>query len=194
MTIAPPIVWPATQSAGQRTVMQIDAAYLATLNQTAGFSLDFRALRRQLEQATRLARMIYYADLNDGEDNRRPLIDWLDYNGYTFSLRTIRSERDAPIGSHVAIAVDAVSQIARYDHLVLLAGSRTLLSVVQAVRGSGPQVTIIGTLRQGPAEIDDGLRRAADHVVEIFDLRATLALPPKLAPSNRVDGSGPRST
>lgn len=163
-------LWPDTILARQRTLVQIDGAYLSALGSAIGFALDFRNLRRSVDQATRLLRAVYYVDLLDGDDNRRRLTDWLDYNGFTVSIRKVRP--DGTLAGHfVAMAVDAISHVQHYDHLVLIAGHDALLPMVRAVRDSGPRVTLIASLQAGSAEVSDRLRRAADHFVDAAELQ-----------------------
>lgn len=180
--------WPDTLLAGQRTLVQIDGFYLSALASAVGFALDFRAFHRSLSTATHLLRATYYVDLVHGDDNICRLTDWLEYNGYLVSIRT-RHRDESALGAYVAMAVDAVSQLSHYNHLVIVSGNRALLPVIRAVRNSGPQVTIIGTLRKGSAEVSDKIRRSADHFIDAVQLQH-LALQRKAAANSDETAPG----
>ena len=71
-------------SALQRSALFIDGANLYATTKALGFDIDYKRLLKEFQTRGRLIRAFYYTALVEDQEysSIRPLIDWLDYNGY----------------------------------------------------------------------------------------------------------------
>ena len=114
-----------------------------------------------------LTRAYYYTAVVEGEEFSpvKPLVDWLDYNGFTVVTKPVKRFTDAQGQSRIKgnmdieIAVDMLELAPRLDHVVLFSGDGDFRRLVQAVQAQGVRVTVISTTRTQPPHIADELRR-----------------------------------
>ena len=68
----------------QRIALFIDGANLYATTKTLGFDIDYKRLLKEFQSRGYLVRAFYYTALIEDQEysSIRPLIDWLDYNGY----------------------------------------------------------------------------------------------------------------
>ena len=68
----------------ERIALFIDGANLYATAKSLGFDIDYKRLLREFQGKGRLIRAFYYTALIEDQEysSIRPLIDWLDYNGY----------------------------------------------------------------------------------------------------------------
>ena len=68
----------------EKIAVLIDGANLYSASRALGFDIDYRRLLSDFRQKGYLVRAIYYTALAEDQEysSLRPLIDWLDYNGY----------------------------------------------------------------------------------------------------------------
>ncbi|WGS29779.1 NYN domain-containing protein [Bradyrhizobium sp. ISRA464] len=169
-----------------RIALFIDGANLHNTVKSLGFEVDFRRLLSEFGKHGRLVRAYFYTVVkDDGEyTSTRPLIDWLDYNGYAVRSKPAREHDDGEgrrrikrnVG--VEIAVDALEIARRIDHAFLFSGDGDLRAVVEAIRRMGVRVTVISSIRTKPPMIADELRRQADVFLELDSLRPLIERPP----------------
>ena len=69
----------------ERIALFIDGANLYASAKALGFDIDYKRLLREFQAKGRLIRAFYYTALVDDQEysSVRPLVDWLDYNGYS---------------------------------------------------------------------------------------------------------------
>ena len=69
----------------ERIALFIDGANLYASAKALGFDIDYKRLLREFQAKGRLIRAFYYTALVDDQEysSIRPLVDWLDYNGYS---------------------------------------------------------------------------------------------------------------
>ena len=62
----------------------IDGPNLFATGQALGFKIDFKRLLQQFQSMGAGVRAFYYTTIPDAEEfvSIRPLLDWLDYNGF----------------------------------------------------------------------------------------------------------------
>jgi hypothetical protein len=87
----------------ERLGIFIDGADLLTASRALGFSVDFKRLRALFQQRGKLMRAIFYAAPlvdDNGECSMRPLIDWLQYNGYSTSIKSTKRRDAGQLGGH----------------------------------------------------------------------------------------------
>jgi|HubBroStandDraft_1064217.scaffolds.fasta_scaffold00026_3 uncharacterized LabA/DUF88 family protein len=156
----------------------IDGANIYAATRALGFDIDYQRLLDFFRARGRLVRMFYYtAVLDDGDHSAlRPLIDWLQYNGYTVVTKPAKEFTDA-LGRRrirndmdVELAIDMMEAAAHLDQAVLLSGAGDFRRLVEAVQRRGVRVTVISTDRQPSPMIADELRRQADVYLDLQDL------------------------
>jgi uncharacterized LabA/DUF88 family protein len=137
-------------------------------------------------------RAYYYTALLDEQEYSpiRPLVDWLDYNGYTMVTKPVK-EFTQPTGRRkfkgnmdVEIAVDIMELASHLDHVVLLSGDGDFRRLVEAVQRKGVRVTVISTIRTQPPMVADELRRQADQFIDLVDLQPYIEREPAYRPDD----------
>ena len=115
--------------------------------------------------------------INPPAESIRPLVDWLDYNGFTMITKPTKEFVDATGrrkikgNMDIELAVDVMHLAQHLDHIVILSGDGDFRYLVQAVQSMGKRVTVVSTLKTKPPMIADDLRRQADTFVDLMDLR-----------------------
>lgn len=81
----------------ERVALFIDGANLYSAARALGFDIDYRRLLKVFREKGRLVRAYYYTALVEDQEYSpiRPLIDWLDYNGYTMVTKPTKEFTDA---------------------------------------------------------------------------------------------------
>ena len=172
----------------ERTAIFIDGANLYYAARGLGFDIDYKRLLELFASKGRMVRAFYYTALFDEQEYSpiRPLIDWLDYNGYTMvTKRTkefIDSEGRRKIKGNmdIELAIDVMDMASHVDHIVLLSGDGDFRRLVEAVQRKGVRVTVVSTVRSRPPMIADELRRQADNFIELMDLQLDIMRDPQV--------------
>jgi uncharacterized LabA/DUF88 family protein len=170
----------------------IDGANLYATTKTLGFEIDYRRLLTEFRSRGTLVRAFYYTAVLEDSDfsSIRPLIDWLDYNGYTVVTKPTKEFVDATGrrkvkgNMDIELAVDAMELAEHIDEMVLFSGDGDFRSLVEAVQRRGVRVTVISTISTHPPMIADELRRQADVFTELMELKSKIGRDPseRLAP------------
>ena len=172
-----------------RIALFIDGANLYSSARNLGFDIDFKKLRALFGAKGRLVRSFYYTALIDDQDYSplRPLVDWLDYNGYTLVTKPAKeftdSEGRRPIKGNmdIELAIDMLEITDRIDHVVLFSGDGDFRRLVEVVQRRGVQVTVVSTTRSNPPMVADELRRQCDEFIELRDLEPEISRPREAA-------------
>jgi len=164
----------------ERIALFIDGANLYAAARALGFDIDYKRLLDLFGSKARLIRAFYYTALLDDQEYSpiRPLVDWLDYNGYTMVTKPTKEYTDA-MGRRkikgnmdIELAIDVMEMAHHLDHIVLFSGDGDFRRLVEAVQRKGLRVTVVSTVRSQPPMVADELRRQADNFVELQDLAA----------------------
>lgn len=169
---------------GERIALFIDGSNLQAATKSLQLDIDYRRLLMLFKQRGYLARAHYYAATGPqkSDSTLKPLLDWLSYNGFLVSTRdTIIQHAIA-----VDIAVDAMQMADNIDHFVFFTGSIQFVRLIEALQHRGRKVSVVSTVRSGPAAVADELRRQADHFLELEELRPILE---RGAPTPRSDST-----
>jgi uncharacterized LabA/DUF88 family protein len=161
----------------------IDGANLYATAKTLGFDLDYKRLLKEFQSRGVLLRAFYYTAIIEDQEysSVRPLVDWLDYNGYTVVTKATKEFIDAngrrkiKGNMDVELAVDAMEVAAHIDEMVLFSGDGDFRRLVQAVQRRGIRVTVVSTISSQPPMIADELRRQADVFIDLVELRTKIA-------------------
>ncbi|MEL6288736.1 MAG: NYN domain-containing protein [Pseudomonadota bacterium] len=182
----------------ERVALFLDGANLYQSARSLGFDIDYGALRKYFADQTRLVRALYYTAIAEDSEfsSIRPLVDWLDYNGYTMVTKPAKEFTDAAGRRRikgdmdVELAVDVLRMAQYLDHIVILSGDGDFRYLVQEVQQMGKRVTVVSTMKPKPPMIADELRRQADHFIDLYDLRDTVGRPSSRPPRRTLeDGS-----
>src|SRR5260370_16334065 len=75
----------------------IDGANLYATAKALGFEIDYKRLLKEFQSRGTLVRAFYYTIVIEDQENVaiRPLIDWLDYNGYPVVVKATKEYVDA---------------------------------------------------------------------------------------------------
>ncbi len=171
----------------ERLALFIDGANLYSAGKNLGVEVDYRKLLEEFRRRGRLVRAHYYTALVDSDEYSpiRPLVDWLQYNGFRVVTKPAKEFTDAggrrrfKGDMDVEIAVDMLNLAAHLDHAVLFSGDGDLTRLVTAVQDRGVRVSVVSTIRTSPPMIADELRRAADAFIELADLAELVGRPPR---------------
>ncbi|MEQ1695178.1 MAG: NYN domain-containing protein [Hyphomicrobiaceae bacterium] len=162
----------------ERIALFIDGANLYATAKSLGFDIDYKRLLGVFRNKGQLIRALYYTALAEDQEysSIRPLIDWLDYNGYTMVTKPTKEFTDATGrrkvkgNMDIELAVDAMRLADNLDHIVLFSGDGDFRSLVAALQQKGKRVSVVSTLQTQPPMVADELRRQADQFVDIADL------------------------
>ena len=168
-----------------RVALFIDGANLYSAAKALNFDIDYKKLLDEFRKRGVLIRAYYYTAIVEGDDYSpiRPLVDWLDYNGFSLVTKTAREYTDSQGRKRwrgdmdMEIAVDMMELSARADHLVLFSGDGDFRALVEAVQRKGVRVTVVSTVKSQPPMASDDLRRQADNFVELADLISIVGRP-----------------
>src|ERR1700751_2126811 len=136
----------------------IDGANLYATAKTLGFDIDYKRLLREFQTRGELLRAFYYTAVIEDQEfsSIRPLVDWLDYNGYTVVTKATKEfvdssgRRKVKGNMDIELAVDAMELAERIDQMVLISGDGDFRSLVEAVQRRGVRVTVISTISSQP--------------------------------------------
>jgi uncharacterized LabA/DUF88 family protein len=160
----------------------IDGSNLYSAARSLGFDIDYKRLLDLFGTKGRLIRAFYYTALLDDQEYSpiRPLVDWLDYNGYTMVTKPTKEYTDAAGrrkikgNMDIELAIDVMEMAQYLDHIVLFSGDGDFRRLVEAVQRKGVRVTVVSTVRSAPPMVADELRRQADNFVELHDLAQSI--------------------
>src|SRR5438105_12895156 len=154
----------------ERLALFIDGANLYATAKALGFDIDYKRLLALFRTKGQLVRALYYTALAEDQEysSIRPLVDWLDYNGYTMVTKPTKEFTDA-MGRRkikgnmdIELAIDMLDMAQYLDHAVLFSGDGDFRRLVEAVQRRGVRVSVVSTLRSQPPMAADDLRRQAD--------------------------------
>ena len=164
----------------------IDGANLYATAKSLNFDIDYKRMLSLFRKRARLVRAIYYTALMEEADYSpiRPLIDWLDYNGFMVRTKPAREFTDS-MGRRkikgsmdIELAVEAMQLAETLDHIVLFSGDGDFRPLVEALQKRGCRVSVVSTLATRPPMVSDELRRQADQFIDLADLRSELGRDP----------------
>ena len=175
--------------AGEKIALFIDGSNLYAAARALGFDIDYRKLLDFFATKGRLIRAFYYTALVEDQEYSpiRPLVDWLDYNGYTMVTKPTKEFTYAPGrrkikgNMDIELAVDLMEMAESIDHAILFSGDGDFRSLVEAVQRKGVRVTVVSTVQSQPPMVADELRRQADHFTDLCDLAPNISRTPQSA-------------
>ena len=177
----------------ERTALFIDGSNLYATSRAIKLEIDYKSLLRYFGNVTTLLRASYYTALVEDQDYSpiKPLVDWLDYNGYNIITKPAKEFTDSGgrqkrKGSmDIEMAVDMLDLADKVDHMVLFSGDSDFRALVAALQRKGVRVSVVSTIYPDPPMIADELRRQADQFIELTELRSKISRPKQDEPAAR---------
>ena len=163
----------------ERIALFIDGSTLYAAARALGFDIDYKRLLKLFAAKGMLIRAFYYTALVEDQEYSpiRPLVDWLDYNGYTMVTKPTKEFTDASGrrklkgNMDIELAIDVMEMAEHLDHVVIFSGDGDFRRLVEAVQRNGRRVTVVSTVRSQPPMVADELRRQADNFIELQDIQ-----------------------
>ena len=129
----------------ERLALFIDGSNLYAAAKALGFDIDYKLLRQEFMRRGRLLRAFYYTALleNDEYSPIRPLVDWLNYNGFTMVTKPAKEYTDSQGrrkvkgNMDIELAVDAMELAPRVDHIVIFSGDGDFRPLIESVKAYG---------------------------------------------------------
>jgi uncharacterized LabA/DUF88 family protein len=180
-------------SSANRTALFIDGANLYSTAKALGFDIDYKRLLETFQSRGTLVRAFYYTTVIEDQEfsSVRPLLDWLDYNGFTVVTKPTKEFIDAhghrkvKRNMDIELAVNAMEIAEHVDQIVLFSGDGNFRSLVEAMQRRGVRVTVVSTISSQPPMIADELRRQADVFTDLVELQSKLGRDPSERPAPR---------
>jgi len=162
----------------EKIALFIDGANLYSAARALGFDIDYKRLLGLFGSKAHLIRAFYYTALLEDQEYSpiRPLVDWLDYNGYSLVTKPAKEFTDSQGrrrikgNMDIELAVDMMEMVDRLDHVVLFSGDGDFRSLIEAVQRKGVRASVVSTIRSSPPMIADELRRQADQFIDLDQL------------------------
>lgn len=169
----------------ERLALFIDGSNLYSAAKSLGFDIDYKLLRAEFMRRGKLLRAFYYTALleNDEYSPIRPLVDWLNYNGFTMVTKPAKEYTDSmgrkkvKGNMDIELAVNAMELAPHVDHMVIFSGDGDYRPLVESLQRQGVRVSVVSTIRSQPPMISDDLRRQADNFIELDELRDVVGRP-----------------
>jgi uncharacterized LabA/DUF88 family protein len=179
----------------EKIALFIDGANLYATSKALGFDIDYRKLLSAFQKRGYLLRAYYYTALVEDQEysSIRPLIDWLDYNGYKVVTKPAKEFTDSTGrrkikgNMDIELTIDALELIDVVDHYVIFSGDGDFRTLVEALQRKGRKVSIVSTMASQPPMISDDLRRQSDYFIDLMTLKNEVGRDPSERPARRVE-------
>lgn len=181
------------EMSSNKTALFIDGANLYQTAKVLGFDIDYRRLLAEFQHPGTLLRAFYYTAIVEDQEfsSIRPLLDWLEYNGFNVVTKATKEFLDAngrrKLKGNISIelAVDAMELANSAKEIVLFSGDGDFRSLVEAMQRGGVRVTVVSTIASQPPMIADELRRQADVFIDLRELQPRIGRDPSERPVRR---------
>jgi uncharacterized LabA/DUF88 family protein len=173
-------------SATNKIALFIDGANFYATAKALAFDIDYKRLIKEFQSRGTLVRAFYYTAIIEDQEytSIRPLVDWLDYNGFTVVTKASKEfidssgHRKIKGNMDVELAINAMELARHIDEMVLFSGDGDFRSLVEAIQRRGVRVTVVSTIATRPVMIADELRRQADVFIDLTELGTMIGRDP----------------
>ena len=167
----------------EKLALFIDGANLYGAAKGLGFDIDYKRLLELFARKGVLVRAFYYTAVAEDQEFSplRPLVDWLDYNGFSVVTKPLKEftdtagRRRVKGNMDIELAIDVMEMAGCIEHAVIFSGDGDFRRLVEAVQRRGRRVSIVSTIRTNPPMVSDELRRQADNFIELEELKSQIA-------------------
>ena len=168
---------------GTKLALFIDGANIHATARALGFEIDYKRLLTEFQSRGTLVRAFYYTAIVEDQEFSaiRPLIDWLNYNGFSVVTKPAKEfddgegRRRLKRNMSVELAIDAMELAEYLDQIVLFAGDGDFRPLIEAIQGRGVHVTVVSTVESRPPMVADELRRQTDVFIDLMELRPKIS-------------------
>ncbi len=179
----------------ERIALFIDGSNLYAAARALNFDIDYKRLLDHFSENSMLVRAFYYTALIEDQEYSpiRPLVDWLDYNGYTMVTKPTKEFTDAfgrkkiKGNMDIELAIDVMEMAEHLDHAIIFSGDGDFRRLVEAIQRKGLRVTVVSTVKSNPPMIADELRRQCDRFIELMDIAPAISRDSGARPTRRHD-------
>ncbi|MCK9993000.1 MAG: hypothetical protein Dbin4_01520 [Alphaproteobacteria bacterium] len=179
----------------ERIALFIDGSNLYAAARALNFDIDYKRLLDHFSENSMLVRAFYYTALIEDQEYSpiRPLVDWLDYNGYTMVTKPTKEFTDAfgrkkiKGNMDIELAIDVMEMAEHLDHAIIFSGDGDFRRLVEAIQRKGLRVTVVSTVKSNPPMIADELRRQCDRFIELMDIAPSISRDSSARPTRRHD-------
>src|ERR1700694_2060820 len=142
----------------ERLGLFIDGSNLYAAARALGFDIDYKKLLDVFRKNSQLIRAFYYTAVIEDQEYSpiRPLVDWLDYNGYTMVNKATK-EFTAAMGRRrikgnmdIELAIDMLEMAQYIDHAILFSGDGDFRRLVEAGQRRGVRASVGSPTRSRP--------------------------------------------
>ena len=169
----------------ETTALFINGSNFYATAKALDMDVDYRKMLDFFRSRCYLLRAYYYTALSEDQEysSIRPLIDWLNYNGYHIVSKTVKEMTDSQGRKRfkgnmdIELAVDALTLTDSVDHFVIFNGDGDLRRLVEALQQKGKKVSVVSTVTTQPPMIADELRRQVDMFIDLKELEKYIARP-----------------
>ena len=170
----------------EKTALFIDGSNFYAATRLLNMDVDYAKLHQFFSQDTNLIRAYYYTAIPEDHEFSplRPLIDWLDYNGFAVISKLTREFTDPETGKKrtkgnmdMELALDMLKLAPHIDHAILFSGDGDFCRLLEDVQDLGVRVSVVSTTKTSPPMVADSLRRMADIFIEMESIRDDIARP-----------------
>jgi uncharacterized LabA/DUF88 family protein len=173
-------------SSTNKLAIFIDGPNFYATAKALGLDVDYKRVLKAFDDRGTLVRAFYYTAVIEDQEysSLRPLVDWLDYNGFTVVTKAGKEFVDAAGrrkvkgNMDVELAINAMDLATHLDEMVLFSGDGDFRSLVEAVQRRGVRVTVVSSMVTLPPMIADELRRQADTFIDLDTLRTSIGRDP----------------
>ncbi len=160
----------------------IDGPNLYASAKALSIDLDYAKILTYLRSRGHVVRAFYYTSILDEQEFTplRPLVDWLDYNGFTMVTKAAKkftdyAGREKVKGNmDIELAVDMLEIAPHVDEIYLFSGDGDFRKLVEAVQRRGCRVNVVSTLQSSPPMVADELRRQADEYTDLAAIESMI--------------------
>ncbi|MFA6966615.1 NYN domain-containing protein [Bosea sp. (in: a-proteobacteria)] len=189
-------------AADPRIALFIDGANLYATAKQLGFDMDYRRLLREFQGRGNLIRAFYFTTLVESEEysSIRPLVDWLDYNGYRVITKAAKEFTDATGrrrikgNMDIELAIEMLELAPHLDQIYLFSGDGDFRPLVEAVQRKGVKVSVVSTISTNPPMVSDDLRRQCDEFIDLAQLMQKIGRDPSERNARSVGAPGAPGT
>lgn len=167
------------------SVILVDGSNIYATAKQLGFDVDYKKLLDSFDGV--ILKAFYFTALRvkDEQSVVRPMVDFLEYNGWTAITKPTQEWRDEDSGAlkikgnmDIEIATVAMEMAPFCTDMIFLTGDGDFRFLVESLqRRYGIVVTVVSTIATQPPMCADNLRRQADEFIDLASMRNAIERP-----------------
>lgn len=159
------------------TLVLVDGSNLYASVKALDYTPDYKKLIDSFEDEG-LLRAIYFTAMRPSDElsSIRPMVDYMEYNGWSIVQKTVKEWHDPATGEtktkgnmDIEIAVTAMELAHCVTDIILFSGDGDFRFLIEKLQAKGVRVTVVSTIQTKPSMCADELRRQADKFIDLND-------------------------